>query len=334
MSNKIDFNFKTILITGGAGFIGSNIAFYLQQNYPNSIIVIFDCFRDETLLSNGNPKSLGHYKNLIGFCGEVICGNINNKSDLRKLDSYKFDFIFHQAAISDTRVKDQELIMRTNINAFHDLLEISKKNRSVMVYASSAATYGNIEAPQKIGLENPDNPYGYSKYVMDKIALKYSQINPELVITGLRYFNVYGQKEFYKGTTASMVIQLAHQILDGKKPRLFEGSKKIMRDFIHINDVVKANINACSPKENGIYNIGTGVSRSFQDIADILQKELNTNFSTEYFKNPFKGYQNNTQADIKLSEKNLNFKPSLSLESGIKEYLPEIIKIFDQNNND
>ena len=85
---------KKILITGGAGFIGSHLAFYFQKNFKNSNIVVFDCFRSESTFSNGNLKSLGHYKNLIDFNGTVICGNINNKSDIASLDNYKFDFIF------------------------------------------------------------------------------------------------------------------------------------------------------------------------------------------------------------------------------------------------
>ena len=89
---EIDFNNKTILITGGAGFIGSNIAFFFQNNFPNATIVIFDCFRNEETLSNGNLKSFGHFNNLIGFNGEVICGNLNNRDDLNLLKKFKFDF--------------------------------------------------------------------------------------------------------------------------------------------------------------------------------------------------------------------------------------------------
>jgi len=332
MYNNIDFNNKTILITGGAGFIGSNIAFYFQENFPKSKIIIFDCFRNEEVFSNGNLKSFGHYKNLINFKGEIICGDINNKNDLELLNSYQFDYIFHQAAISDTRVIDQKIIMKTNVNSFYDLLAIAKKDDAVMIYASSAATYGNLPSPQTVGKESPENAYGYSKYVMDLIAKNYSINNPGMTISGLRYFNVYGGREFLKGKTASMVIQIAHQILDGKPPRLFEGSNNILRDFVYIEDVIQANIKACKPKINGVFNIGTGKPRSFQDIADILQKELGTNLGTEYFSNPHTGYQKHTQANISSSEQNLGFQAHFSLETGIKAYIPEIKQLHLKDN--
>ena len=328
MNNKIDFNNKPILITGGAGFIGSNLVFYLQENFPNSKIIVFDCFRNNEMLHNANLKSFGHYKNLIGFTGQVICGNINNKDDLSLLSDYKFDFIFHQAAISDTRVYDQEIIMKTNVNSFHDLLAIAKKDSAVMVYASSAATYGNLPSPQTVGKESPENPYGFSKYIMDQIATRYSKENPDLSIVGLRFFNVYGPREYYKANTSSMVIQLGHQILDGKSPRLFKGSDQIFRDFIYIDDVLQAIIKSCDPKQNGSYNVGTGISRSFQDIVDILQKNLGTDLGTEYFTNPYDGYQIHTQANISTSIDNLGFEPKVSLEQGIKSYIPEIKRLY------
>lgn len=321
---ETDFNNKTILITGGAGFIGSNLAFYFQNNYPNSHVVVFDCFRSEATFANGNLQSFGHYKNLIGFTGDVVCGNINSKSDLALLSDYKFDYIFHQAAISDTRVYDQEIVMQTNVNSFYDLLDKAKKDYSVMVYASSAATYGSLPSPQTVGKENPENPYGFSKYAMDQIAYRYSDNNPDMTIVGLKFFNVYGPREYYKAKTSSTVIQFGHQILNGKAPILFEGSDKILRDFINIEDVIQANIKACNPKQNGTYNVGTGNPRSFQDIADILQKELGTTLGTQYIPNPYDGYQMHTQADITTSQANLGFEPVVSLEEGIKAYVPEI----------
>ena len=327
MNNKIDFNKKTILITGGAGFIGSNLAFYFQENFPKSKVIVFDCFRNDETFQNGNLKSFGHYKNLIGFRGDIISGNINNRDDLDLLNKYHFDFIFHHAAISDTRVYDQEIIMKTNVNSFYDLLKIAKKDQSIMVYASSAATYGNQPSPQAVGKENPENPYGFSKYIMDQIAIRYSMENPDLTIVGLRFFNVYGPREDYKANTSSMVIQLGLQILDGKSPRLFNNSNQILRDFIYIDDVIQANIKACTPKQNGTYNVATGIPRNFQEIADILQKELGTDLGTEYFPNPHSGYQMNTQADISSTIRNLGFEPNYSLEKGIKAYIPEILRM-------
>lgn len=333
IDNKNNFNNKTILITGGAGFIGSNLALYLQDNYPKTKIVVFDLFRDKSSSENGNLLSLGHYKNLIGFEGDIICGDINDTSDLRRLNDFKFDYIFHFAAISDTRADNQKILMQTNVNSFYDILKIAEKNKSTLVYASSAATYGNSLSPQLVGSESPENAYGYSKFLMDKIAFRASNRNPKLNIVGLRYFNVYGPKEFYKGKTASMVIQLGHQILDNSPPKLFEESDKILRDFIYIDDVTQANIKACFSKKNGVFNVGTGQPRSFQDIADILQKELNTDLGTEYFPNPYKNYQKHTQASIDSTEECLGFKPLTSLEKGIQLYISDIKELYDQKNS-
>jgi len=328
--NDINFNHKTILITGGAGFIGSNLAFYFQENYPKSTVVVFDCFRSEETFTNGNLQSFGHYKNLIGFTGDVVCGNINSKADLALLDEYRFNFIFHQAAISDTRVYDQEIVMKTNVNSFYDLLNKAKKDGAAMIYASSAATYGSLSSPQTVGKEHPENPYGYSKYTMDQIAYRYAIENPDMTIVGLRYFNVYGPREYFKAKTSSMVIQLGHQILDGITPRLFEGSDQILRDFIYIDDVIQANIKACNPKQNGTYNVGTGMPRSFQDISDILQSELATDLGTEYIVNPYDGYQMHTQADITMSREYLDFEPITLLEAGISKYISEIKRMHGE----
>ncbi len=325
-----DFNNKTILITGGAGFIGSNLAFWFQENYPDAKVVVFDLFRTGERFSNGNLKSFGHYKNLKGFKGEIIAGDITQSSDLARLRDFSFDYIFHEAAISDTTVNDQKIMIDTNLNAFKDMLQMAKEMRAAMIYASSGATYGNAPAPQTVGREDPANIYGFSKLAMDNLAYEWMK-KSDLPIVGLRYFNVYGPREYFKEKTASMVLQFGHQILAGKNPRLFEGSDKILRDFIYIDDVIEANIKACRPKKSGVYNVGTGIARSFQDIVDILQKELGTNLACEYIPNPYIGqYQFFTQADIEPTCTWLGYDPKVTLEEGIHRYIPEIKRLFEE----
>lgn len=326
----INLNDKTILITGGAGFIGANLAFHFQKNYPDVKIVVFDLFRNGETFSNGNLKSFGHFKNLLGFKGEVISGDINDQKALQKLENdYTFDYIFHEAAISDTTVLEQDLMIKTNVNAFKDLLDLALKHGANMIYASSAATYGDAESPQKLGTEAPNNAYGFSKLMMDNIAREYMNNQSKISIVGLRYFNVYGAREFFKNKTASTVIQFGHQLLAGSTPKLFEGSDKILRDFIYIEDVIQANVLAMHPKQSGIYNVGTGKARSFQDICDILQKELELDLGTEYIPNPYIGrYQFHTEADISATQEMLGYQPRFELEEGIKAYLPEIKYIY------
>ena len=329
--SDINFNNKTILITGGAGFIGSNLAFYFQNNFPEAKIIVLDCFRSGEAFSNGNLKSFGHFKNLLGFRGIVISGDINDKDLLKQLEeNYSFDYIFHQAAISDTTVSEQDLMIKTNVNAYEELLKIAIKHKANMIYASSAATYGDSNRFE-IGYEQPNNAYGFSKVMMDNITSEYLKKDLDITIVGLKYFNVYGPKEFFKDKTSSMVVQFGHQILKGLTPKLFEGSDKILRDFIYIDDVIQANIKACSPKKSGVYNVGTGKARSFEDIVNILQKELEINNGKEYIPNPFIGsYQFFTQANIESTIENLGYKPRVEMEDGIKAYIPEIKRLYEK----
>ncbi len=316
-----------ILITGGGGFIGSNLAMHFQDKYPKYNIVVFDAFNNGTKMQNGNYQFLGNYNNLKHFKGKVICGDITCDRELDLLSNYKFDIIFHLAAISDTRVDDQQLVFKTNINTFYKIIDISKKMNAKLVYASSAAVYGNSNNKiLSIGNENPNNPYAFSKYAMDKITLSNINDDDKIKIIGLRYFNVYGPNEQHKGPTSSTILQFAKQIMNKTPPVLFEKSDKILRDFVYIEDVIQATLKAGFSNENGIFNVGSGIARSFQDVADIIQKVLNTNFQCSYINNPYTGgYQYFTQADISSTESKLGFKPKYSLEDGISDYMHKII---------
>ena len=324
-----DLTDKKILITGGAGFIGSNLAFYFQNNHPDAKVTVLDIFRTEETFSNGNLKSFGHFKNLFGFLGEVRQGDINDSMLLEEIAKEGYDYIFHEAAISDTTVLNQAIMIETNVNAFKNLLDIAVKSGASMIYASSAATYGNAPSPQTVGKESPENVYGFSKLMMDNIAYDYMDRYPEATIVGLRYFNVYGPREYFKNTTASMVLQFGHQILSGKTPRLFENSDKILRDFIYIEDVIQANIKAMTATKSGVYNVGTGNAHSFQDIPDTLQKLYGTSLGNAYIKNPYTAYQTFTQADISTTIKALGYQPRFSLEEGIAAYKDEIKRIYE-----
>lgn len=318
---------KKILITGGAGFIGSNLAFYFQNKHPLAKVYVFDKFRTSECFPSGNPTSLGHFKNLIGFKGEIIVGDITNPNDLQKLKEYDFDIIFHQAAISDTTVQDQKLVMETNYEAFLHLIDLANACQAIMIYASSAGTYGNSSAPNIVGSgEVPENVYGYSKLCMDEYVRNLLQKDPGYPIIGLRYFNVYGDRELYKGKTASMILQLTLQALEHKKVRLFKNGEQ-KRDFVFIKDVIQANVKAIESPKSGIYNVGSGEARSFNDIIECLKKGLG-DFEVEYIDNPYSFFQKHTEADITSAKEFLSYVPRFSLEEGIQAYIPRIQEIF------
>ncbi len=298
------------LVTGGAGFIGSNLAKALEERYPRSKVFVLDNF------------SSGHFKNLWGFKGEVITGDISDVSLWEWLKkNFRFDAVFHQAAITDTTLMDQFYMLRVNSDSMRFVLDAVLHWKAKLIYASSAGVYGNSPAPNKEeeGLL-PENPYGFSKLMMDRIALRFMEENPHIRVVGLRYFNVYGPGESYKGKTASMVYQLYLQIKQGKRPRLFKWGEQ-RRDFVYIKDVVKANLLALERDTSGIFNIGTGQARSFNEIVSLLNLYLGTNHEPDYFDCPYDFYQSFTQADISKAKRELGYEPSYTLEEGIRDYL-------------
>lgn len=292
------------LVTGGAGFIGSNLALTLMEKGWD--VVILDDF------------SSGDYRNLLGFRGDVIAENIL-EVDLNRFKDV--DVIFHQAAITDTTVRDQKLMMQVNVEGFRRILDFAVKHRRPFIYASSAGTYGNIPAPQREDMAGmPSNIYGFSKWIDDCLASQYMKIADSLII-GLRYFNVFGPRETYKGKMASMVWQLANQIKAGQRPRIFKwGEQK--RDQVYVKDIVRANLLALKAKHSGIVNIGSGQAISFNKIIKVLNEVLGTNYEPEYIDNPYVGfYQKYTQADLTLAQELLGYTPQWTFEEAVKDYM-------------
>ncbi len=299
-----------VLITGGAGFIGSNIAKEIERTYPRAKVYVLDNF------------SSGHFKNLLGFKGEVITGDIKDPQlwDYLKKE-YEFDVIFHKAAITDTTITDQRLMMETNADSFRYILKSALFWKAKVIYASSAGVYGNLPPPMREeGPAEPENIYGFSKLIMDRIASNFMERYREIKVIGFRYFNVYGEGEAYKGKTASMIYQIYTQLISGKKPRLFKWGEQ-RRDFVYIKDVLRANMLALEKDVFGIFNIATGESRSFNEIIEVLSKEVNKKTEVEYFDCPYEFYQKHTQADISKARELLGYEPEFSLEEGIKDYI-------------
>lgn len=288
------------LVTGGAGFIGSNLALELEKT-GNEVTILDNLFT-------------GNLDNLKGFKGKFI------KNDIRAFKTKeKFDVIFHEAAITDARYNNDKETEEVNIAGFKKILEFAKNANSKLVYASSASVYGNGAIPMKENQEKQIlSAYSKSKLMEDNIA---SDFFDEMHIVGLRYFNVFGPREGSKGKPASMINHLSKQILSGKNPRIFKfGEQK--RDHIYVKDTVDATIKAVNAKKSGIYNVGTGIATSFNDLIKLLNKVLRTNLEPEYFDMPFnpETYQNCTMADISNAEKYLGFKSQWDLKEGIEDY--------------
>ena len=316
------FENKSVLVTGGAGFIGSNIVRHLKQYTKNCEIYIFDIFRNDE-----NSSSLGHFENIKLYNVNIVHGDLSDSGTLKELFQLNFDFIFHQGAISDTTAINQSLVIKTNLNSFYHFLEYARNKNIPMVYASSAAVYGDLPSPQKVGNENPINIYGFTKVAMDRLAIK--EINKNVnrpALIGLRYFNVYGMGEFFKGKTSSVCLQIAKKLLNNESPLLFEGSEDIYRDFVYIEDIIQAIFLSIISKKSGVYNIGSGIKRSFKDVYIEVSKSLGKNINPIYIKNPYNSYQNDTCADIIDAKEIFRYSPNFTLENGIKSYCNEIIK--------
>src|SRR4029077_2616241 len=302
-------SYLNFIVTGGAGFIGSNLTLALQETFPDAHLTAIDDFRS------------GDFKNLAGYRGDFVAQNLANLNWREQFGDQNFDAIFHLASITDTTNHDQFEQVHDNVESFRRILNFARPTKTRIIYASSAATYGPATeaSVESIGAA-PANVYAFSKVIMDNIARRAATESPDWIIVGLRYFNVYGPREAHKGVPASMIYHLSQQMRAGQRPRIFKHGEQ-RRDFVYVKDVVDGTICALDASASGIYNLGSGQARSFNELIFILNRTLQTNLQPDYFDNPHAHYQNFTQADLANARSALGYVPQFPLEAGVADYM-------------
>lgn len=304
------------IVTGAAGFIGSHIVKELNERGINDIIAV------DRLDKSDKFKNLCDRTILDYFDAQELSEAIQKNSFNRKVKA-----IFHQGACSDTTEANGEFMMKNNFSFSKLLLEYALTKKAAFIYASSAAVYGsskNFRETQENEL--PLNVYGYSKLAFDQYV-KSRVKDPDSSVVGLRYFNVYGEREIYKGKMASMIYQMYKQIKETSEIRLFEGSENYApgeqsRDFVYVKDIVDVNLffGLNDRKTHNILNCGTGESRTFNEAAKIVISLLNKGKIT-YIKMPDdirKKYQSYTKADLNKLRASGYEASFSSLEDGVK----------------
>jgi ADP-L-glycero-D-manno-heptose 6-epimerase len=321
-----------ILITGGAGFIGSVLAKELNNKGLSDLIIVDKVSNDG---SNNNLNSIQYSKYYI--LDEFL------SLDLDVLFA-KIEYVFHIGACSSTTEKDMDFLMENNVNFSKRLFKLAAKYKVPFIYASSAATYGDgdlgySDSHNEISKLKPLNFYGDSKQIFDLWALKQLNFPPNWF--GFKFFNVFGPNEYHKDDMRSLVHKGFQQINASGKIKLFksyrpefaDGEQK--RDFIYVVDVVSAMINfmnVLNPKYNGIYNLGTGQARTFLDLIKAVFKSLEISEDIEFIEMPeeIKGqYQYFTQAEMDKFKQVLPDFKFHSLEEAVNDY---ILKYLNQSN--
>jgi len=321
------------IVTGAAGFIGSNVVKALNERGVTKIIAVDNLKRAEKF-KNLVDCEIADYLDKEGFIERLLAGHFDGAVDA----------VLHQGACSDTMEMDGHYMMENNFRYSLAMLDWCQEQKVQFLYASSAATYGgSSEFREERAFEAPLNVYGYSKFLFDQIV---RQRLPEATaqIAGFRYFNVYGPRESHKGRMASVAFHHYNQFRSEGKVKLFEGcdgygNGEQKRDFVYVGDVAKVNLFFLdNPGKSGIFNVGTGRAQSFNDLAaanvnscralqgksaEALDALLKQGF-IEYipFPEALKGkYQSFTQADLtKLRQAGYD-APFASVEEGVAQYV-------------
>jgi ADP-L-glycero-D-manno-heptose 6-epimerase len=310
-----------IIVTGGAGFIGSAIVWELNNRGESDIIIVDELGTDNK------------WKNLVGLKFEDF---INKNVFLDQVLTGKHlevDSIIHMGANSSTTEKDADSLLSNNYEYTKKLAEFCLWNDIKFIYASSAATYGD----GSLGFDDdltltmklrPLNMYGYSKILFDVWAIRHDAFKE---IVGIKYFNVYGPNEYHKGDMRSVVHKAFEQIRDSGKVKLFksrnpeynDGEQK--RDFIYVKDAVNMTLHFLEHKEkSGLYNVGSGKARTWNDLVTALFKSMNLPINIEYIDMPVHlvdKYQYFTEATLKRIKQTGYKKQLIPLETGISDYV-------------
>jgi ADP-L-glycero-D-manno-heptose 6-epimerase len=283
-----------VIVTGGTGFVGRAVAdLYIKEGHQ-----VFITGREAPL-----P-------------GAVFLGPDFQTIDWSTLPT--IDICNHQAAITDPQHPDPDEVMRVNLREtldfFHDA---AKHGIKKIVYASSAAVYGNVQPPfREAGPVRPLTAYGVSKLCLDRMI---DVVPPDVSVVGLRYSNVWGPGERHKGKLASMIRQIGVQMMLGERPKLYWSGHQ-RRDWIHIDDVARANVLAGSVTGREVFNIGQGWNESFNDLVNAWNFTLHKNLQPEYIENPYsRTYQSQTLLDINKA-KLMGWQPQKGLLPALEAY--------------
>lgn len=297
-----------ILITGGAGFIGSNLAEKLCED--NDVIVLDNLY-------------LGRLENLEGLDVKFVKGSVLD-NDLVDQLCKGVDYVFHNAAFSSSPMfkENPQIGVHVNVLGFMHIMNASLKNAvKKVIYASTSSMYNGNKLPYTETQQITTKTFYESSFRCREMIAQTYYFEHGLSSIGLRYFSVYGPKEKHKGQYANNITQFLWNMIKGNSPVIYgDGTQR--RDFTFVEDVVQANILAMhSDIESGIFNVGTGVDASFNKVVNILHNLLGTEIKPQYVSNPIKNYVHETVADLSNSRKYLGYNPQWSLERGIRNII-------------
>lgn len=311
----------SIIVTGGAGFIGSCVVRELNDRGMEDIIIVDHIAETDKWMNLRNKKYTKY---------------INRDEFLARLPSYagKVSHIIHMGACSATTEKNFDFLYKNNLEYTQTLWKFCVENQASFIYASSAATYGDgaqgFDDTQDIGRLRPLNGYGYSKQLFDLWVEKQALFPKQHV--GFKFFNVYGPNEYFKGSMASVIFHSFNKITETGEMGLFKSYKEgyadggQLRDFVYVKDVCKVILFMMDhPEVNGLFNVGTGKARSFYDLAVSTFQAMGLEPNIKYIEMPETlrpKYQYYTQASMdKLRTQAGYQEPFYSLEEGARDYV-------------